>query len=116
MTKWRSGHARRRYDGFRTLPVFYDSRNCELGSYRLLIKHLATLLNGVVGIQCIKEARKRLEVLPVLTETERPMTSQFLSIEKFDTELAPCLSEPKRALSYQTGWWYMYTLSGQIIP
>ena len=49
------------------------------------------------------QSRHRLEEIPSSDMSKRPEAESFLHVEKFNTDIEPCLDDPKRALSYQTG-------------
>jgi hypothetical protein len=65
----------------------------------VLIK--AALLDGL-EVNELKETRKQLEDMEYPSSSEKPTIESFLKIADFDTDITPCLNDPKKALSYQT--------------
>jgi len=47
---------------------------------------------------------RKLDELPDGSNCDRPSPESFSKLEKFDTDIQGCLGDPKKALSYQTGW------------
>jgi len=52
---------------------------------------------------------RKLEEVEAMMVNDAASSHCFTAVENFDTDILSCLSDPKKALSYQTGSFYSST-------